>query len=271
MSRTDVRPPAAMDRGAPHGAAWRNPTLWLFLGFVAAMAVQFSYLAGAVAWPLAIAAGVIGRYLGFTVMHEASHRVAHRAGWLNDGLGWVTALPLTLTFPMFRSVHTKHHANTNHPEIDPDLDVGRRPLILRPLWLLAPAFTYRQKFYANGWHKRAWHRTAQIALDVAIVAAIGGSLAAEWGSELVVVAVAPTVITVMILTYCFDLLPHRPYDSTERYHDTRAMPSRVRNVVFLGQNYHLVHHLWNSVPWFRYQRVFAERRDELMAVGARID
>ncbi|MFT7501686.1 MAG: beta-carotene hydroxylase, partial [Gammaproteobacteria bacterium] len=36
-------------------------------------------------------------------------------------------------------------------------------------------------------------------------------------------------------------------------------------------NYHLVHHLWNSVPWYKYQAVFAETRDELAEVGARID
>jgi len=32
-----------------------------------------------------------------------------------------------------------------------------------------------------------------------------------------------------------------------------------------------VHHLWNSVPWYKYQHVFAETRDDLAAVGARVD
>ncbi|NNF69013.1 MAG: beta-carotene hydroxylase, partial [Acidimicrobiia bacterium] len=60
-------------------------------------------------------------------------------------------------------------------------------------------------------------------------------------------------------------------DSTERFYDTRALPGRTLNVLFLGQNYHLVHHLWNSVPWYKYQAVYAETRDDLAAIGARVD
>jgi beta-carotene hydroxylase len=52
--------------------------------------------------------------------------------------------------------------------------------------------------------------------------------------------------------------------------DTRAYGGRVLNVVLLGQSYHLVHHAWNTIAWFRYQRAFADARDELAAMGARV-
>ena len=38
----------------------------------------------------------------------------------------------------------------------------------------------------------------------------------------------------------------------------------------LGQNYHLVHHLWPRVPFYRYGRVFYESREELESHGAEI-
>jgi len=38
----------------------------------------------------------------------------------------------------------------------------------------------------------------------------------------------------------------------------------------LGQNYHLIHHLWTTIPWYRYQRVFRAIRPELEARGSRI-
>ncbi len=42
-------------------------------------------------------------------------------------------------------------------------------------------------------------------------------------------------------------------------------------MVLLGQNYHLIHHAWVTIPWFRYRRVFASVEEELVAMGARID
>ncbi len=37
----------------------------------------------------------------------------------------------------------------------------------------------------------------------------------------------------------------------------------------LGQNYHLLRHVWNTIAWFRYQRAFDAARAELEAMGAR--
>ena len=87
----------------------------------------------------------------------------------------------------------------------------------------------------------------------------------------IVAILVPLLLSLSFLALAFDLIPHLPYDSTERFHDTRALPSRALNVLFLGQNYHLVHHLWNSVPWYKYQQVFNETKDDLAAVGARVD
>jgi fatty acid desaturase len=38
----------------------------------------------------------------------------------------------------------------------------------------------------------------------------------------------------------------------------------------LSQNYHLIHHLWTTIPWYRYQAVFAEIHGALAARGCRI-
>jgi beta-carotene hydroxylase len=269
--RRDIIRPRASHRGAPKVATWQNPTVWLFGAFVVTLAASLSYLWGAVpAWS-AVVFGAVARYLGFTVMHEASHRVAHRDRRLNEFLGWPTALALTVTLPMFRSCHTKHHSYTNQPDIDPDIDVARSPGWLRPLWLLAPLWTYRSRYYARDWartHRQWW---AQLAVDLVIVAAILAAIVTGHTVELLVVFVLPVLVSLAFLAFAFDLVPHLPYDSTERFHDTRALPSRTLNVLFLGQNYHLVHHLWNAVPWYKYQRVFAETRDDLAAVGARVD
>ncbi|MFA9565382.1 MAG: fatty acid desaturase [Acidimicrobiales bacterium] len=262
---------AAEHRGAPSVPVWLNPTIWMFVAFLVTSVASLSYLWGAVPAWAAIALGVLARYLAFTVMHEASHRVAHGSRRVNDFLGWPTGLVLTVTLPMFRSCHTKHHSYTNQPEIDPDFDVGRSPRWLRPLWLVSPLWTYRARYFGLDWAKTQRDRWIQIAVDVVIVAMIVAAIATGHAVDLLVVFVVPLFVSLALLTLAFDLIPHLPYDSTERFHDTRALPSRTLNVLFLGQNYHLVHHLWNSVPWYKYQRVFSETRDDLAAVGARVD
>ncbi|MDJ0740761.1 MAG: fatty acid desaturase, partial [Gammaproteobacteria bacterium] len=123
----------------------------------------------------------------------------------------------------------------------------------------------------NGWAKHRSHRWSQILLDTIIVLGSLAAVATGHAVELLVVFVVPTLLAVGFLGFAFDLLPHHPYDSTERFHDTRNLPSRTLNVLLLGQNYHLIHHLWNTIPWYKYQRVHVETRDDLRAIGARVD
>ncbi|MGI9579361.1 MAG: fatty acid desaturase, partial [Microthrixaceae bacterium] len=243
--------PSAQHRGAPDVRPWANPTNWVFVAFAALTALSLTYLWGVVPLWAAIGAGTLGRYLGFTVLHESSHRTANRSRRVNDAMGWLPGLALTLTMPVFRSCHTKHHSYTNQVGIDPDDDVGRNPRWLRPLWLISPLWTYRGRYFAKRWDKAPRDRWIQIALDGLIVASIIAAVATGHAIELLVVAIVPLFLSLMLLTAAFDLIPHWPYDSTERFYDTRDLPSRTLNWLFLGQNYHLVHHLWNSVPWYR--------------------
>jgi beta-carotene hydroxylase len=85
-----------------------------------------------------------------------------------------------------------------------------------------------------------------------------------------VVWLGPAMVAIVFLAISFDYLPHSPYDSAERYHDTRIYPGRVANVILLGQNYHLIHHLWTTIPWYRYRLVFAAIQPDLEQRGARI-
>jgi beta-carotene hydroxylase len=220
-------------RGVPTIAPWRNPTLWLFVldaGLV--VGGTAGYLSGSLPAWATVAAHSLAFYLGFTVLHESVHRLVHRNRFLNDVLGWPTALVFTVTQTTFRAVHLMHHSQTNDPDQDPDFFVGQGPWWQRPFRVLSPLWEYRTKYYGN----RLWRaRCASVAF----------------------------------LAYTY-YLPHRPYDSRERFLDTRAYGGRVLNVVLLGQNYHLVHHAWNTIAWFRYQRAFDAARAELEAIGARL-
>ncbi len=276
MTTADVAPRPATPprelRGAPDVPLWRNPTAALLVVTVGLVATgTVGHLQGWLPIAGTIVLNSVGMYLGFTVLHEAVHRTGHRNKAVNDAMGWIPGLLLYFTLPMFRTCHSKHHANTNDPENDPDHAVSRQPAWLRVWWLFTTIFNYRRLWYGRRWWRSRRELAVQVVADVLLVFGFVWVGVAGPTSAYAVIHVIPVVIAGMFLFYTFDFLPHYPFDSTERYRDTRIQPGRLRHAILLGQNYHLVHHLWVTIPWYRYRDVFHLLEDDLVAQGARID
>ena len=265
--------PLRVDRtwiGAPAGTLG-NPTAWLLVATLVLLAIgSGGYLTGALPAWAAVAVNAVGIYVGFTPLHEAMHGVAHERRALNGTIGRLAGIPLTVTLPLFRGVHHEHHSHTNDPARDPDLIVARRPRWLLPLWFLGIMVEYRTKFYGH----RLWRTRGQlveaIAMDIVLLGVVVTAARGGWLTPLLVLWLGPAALAVLFLAFAFDFLPHYPYDSDARYLDTRAYPGAALNAVLLGQNYHLIHHLWTTIPWYRYRRVFAATESALRARGCRI-
>ena len=256
--------------GAPAGTL-TNPTMWLLVETYALLGLgTWGHLAGG--WPAwaTIVVNAVAIYVGFTPLHEAMHGVAHASPAVNGVIGRLGGLPLAISLPLFRGVHYEHHSHTNDGARDPDLVVAHRPRALAPLWGLAILHSYRKAFYG----RRLWRDRGQfvevLVVDVAENALIVAALVGGWFGTLAIVWLVPAVLAVVFLAFAFDFLPHYPYDTDARYFDTRIYPGRVLNTVLLGQNYHLIHHLWTTIPWYRYRRVFAATERDLEARGCRI-
>jgi beta-carotene hydroxylase len=257
--------------GAPAGTL-KNPTFWLFVLAMGALALGIAgYLFDQLPVAATIAINATSIYLLFTVMHDSMHRTAHQSRFINDLLGRLSALPLTVTMPLFRAVHYEHHSHTNDPERDPDLIVNRGPRWALLFWCLAIMVEYRRHYFG----RRMWRDRSDlieaIAMECFLLGAIVLAAATGTFATLAIVWLGPALIAVAVLALCFDFLPHYPYTSQERYLDTRIYPGRILNALLLGQNYHLIHHLWTTIPWYRYQRVFGEVEDVLVGRGARIE
>ena len=256
--------------GAPAGTIL-NPTIALAVATVVLFAGGvYGYAVSA--WPvwITIAMNTVAIYLGFTVMHEAMHGVAHRNRRVSTALGRLSAFLLTISFPLFRAAHYEHHSHTNDPSRDPDYLVARGSTWMLPLLCLSVPFEYRRHYYG----RRLWRKPSELAEVVIVDALLIGTIVALSFAGLLtamlVVWIAPVLLALLFLTLTFDYFPHAPYDSTERYLDTRVYPSRVLQLLLLGQNYHLIHHLWTTIPWYRYQRVFEQIRPQLEERNARI-
>jgi beta-carotene hydroxylase len=255
--------------GAPD-SAW-NPTLTLMVVVLAGFAFfGGGLLAGRLSAWLATPALGVCIYWIFTVLHESMHGIAHRNRKLNAGLGRLAGIPLMLPLPLFRAAHLAHHSHTNNPERDPDLMVAKHPTLFRPIWFIWTPIHYRVMVYGGGMLRDRNARFEAFATDAAIVATIVLAVATGHGLLLLQLWVLPSVLAIMLLALAFDLLPHHPHTTRERYYDTRVYPGRILNALLLGQNYHLVHHLWTTIPWYHYARSFESVKADLQARDAPI-
>ena len=71
-----------------------------------------------------------------------------------------------------------------------------------------------------------------------------------------------------MLAWWFDWLPHHGLEDTQSENRYRATRNRVGlewlfTPLMLSQNYHLVHHLHPSVPFYRYLQHVAAQRGRL--------
>jgi len=241
-----------------------NPTLLMFL---VAVAMAIVSTLGYWYWHwvdwCSFVINVVALHLVGTVIHDASHHVAHRDRVINAVLGHGSALMLGFSFPVFTRVHMQHHANVNDPENDPDHFVSTGG----PLWLIAARFFYHEVFFFK---RQLWRKyellewfLARLAVGTIVYIAIQndfiGYIFNFWFSPALVVGLA--------LGLFFDYLPHRPFQERDRWKNARVYPSPILNLLIMGQNYHLIHHLWPSIPWYHYQTAYNATRPLLDAKG----
>jgi len=228
-----------------------NPTLGMFLASIAlAISTTFGYFCWHWYDWCCFGLNFLALHMVGTVIHDACHNVAHRNRTVNALLGHGSALLLCFSFPVFSRVHMQHHANVNDPVNDPDHIVST----WGPLWLINARFMYHEIYF---FRRRLWRRyellewfVARAVLGTIVLTAthfgVLGYVMNFWFIPLALVGFA--------LGIFFDYLPHRPFVERDRWKNARVYPSALLNVLIMGQNYHLIHHLWPSIPWYKYQQ-----------------
>jgi fatty acid desaturase len=223
-------------------------------------------------------------YAHYSLVHESIHgnvvSSPKSLAWINTVVGWIGALGMGAGWPALQRTHLLHHSHTNS-ERDPDIVVKgtfgqllAKWLVMVPMSLL-PMFALR--FINADRYKRlgAILSPAEIAQTSVVtlftwallIAAIATGRLADW----LMLWFLPTRLGILILNIFFQWLPHHPFDSTERYHNTRISLWPTGTLLLLQQNLHLMHHLWPSVPFYNYARLFRALRPVLVAEGSRIE
>lgn len=246
--------------------AW--PTAVLYGGTLALFVVE---ALGFFAWGwspwITVPIGATVTFLMFSVLHEATHHAVSTDTRVNDAFGHLS-MPFVVpwaTYPLLKFIHIEHHRNTNESKsIDPDAWTEG------PWWQLPFRWATVDLWYLVFYLRRIPTRprgevAAELALFAAVMGVFGTLVASGYGAELVWFALVPQRVGLLVLAWWFDYLPHNGLTATSREDKYRATRVRVGGErlltpLFVYQNYHLVHHLHPSIPFYRYVRAW--RRNE---------
>ncbi len=247
--------------------AW--PTLALYAGTLALFALEMVgvLVLGWSPW-VTVPMGTAVTFLMFSVLHEATHHAVGTSERLNAWAGRLS-VPFVApygSFSMIRFIHIEHHRNTNEQKsVDPDAWTSEGPWWQLPFrWLTIDLWYF--VFYLRRIPQRPRGEVAATSVAfVAVLGAFGWLVAAGHGATLAVAFLVPQRLGLGVLAWWFDYLPHHGLPFTGRQDKYRATRIRVggegwMTPLFVYQNYHLVHHLHPSVPFYRYLRAW--RRNE---------
>lgn len=262
--------------------------------------IAFGIVVAAVHWGM-VWAGLTGRiglpwlvlplgfttYAHYTLVHESVHRNifgGHRnLAWIHHLVGWYGSTMLYSSWPLLERTHKHHHSYVNTDK-DPDIYVKRSfaGLVLRNclIWVLqifpfqVLRLVFRDRSLSRGYinageimsdAERVQHYTSNWILVILLWAAV----LSGYGWQVLALYYAPVFIGLQLLTILFQWLPHYPFEDTGRYEATRNTGKTGLNLPFIWQNWHLMHHLWPSVPFYNYERLYTRIRPILEEKGAR--
>ncbi len=248
--------------------AW--PTVLLVVAvFVLFGASTFAYINGELSLGWAIVLNTIASYVSFTPTHDATHHAVSSKRQLNDWIGRVATVlqsPVPF-FRTFRYIHMQHHRFTNDPTHDPDAYVGKGPRWLLPLKWATLDLNYLYYYFKPAvFLKRPKNERRELYLAFLFGAAVFAAVSlAGWLKYYVLLFLIPTRVTALFLAITFDFLPHYPHQACGQDRPFQATSNRVGmewrlTPILLFQNYHLVHHLYPTVPFYRYLKVWQAKR-----------
>lgn len=263
--------------------AWPTLALAVVLPLTLVSVIAFGFVGILPLWACTPLLAVVS-YAHYTLVHESIHgnvvSSPRSLAWINTVVGWVGSLEMGAGWPPLQRTHVLHHSFAN-TERDPDIIVKGTFVQLLVKWLimvpmsLLPMFVMR--FISPDRHKQIGSILSQSEIMqssavtlftlLLLAAAIGTGHFVDW----LCLWFFPTRLGILLLNIFFQWLPHRPFDRTERYHNTRISLWFGGGIALLQQNLHLMHHLWPSVPFYNYARLYRALKPVLRAEGSRIE
>ena len=254
------------------------PTLALLVACYGIWALATTWVAAF--WlPLGIVLTVLAIALHSSLTHEALHGHPFRNAALNEATGFL-CLGLYVPYRRFRDLHLAHHEDSilTDPYDDPETNyMDPAVWVTLPGWvqillrvnntlagrmLLGPAISIHALLRDDWRAMCAGDRTVR---DAWLLQVPGAVPVLAW------VAVSPMPVWAYLLAaYAgFSILKIRTF-LEHRAHERASGRTVVIEdkgplaLIFLNNNFHVVHHMHPGAPWYRLPRMFAENRDRYL-------
>lgn len=213
-------------------------------------------------------------YWYFSVIHDGVHRSIAKNKTINDR---VCQMAISLYAPyasigVFRWAHMEHHRFTNEEDKDPDIWC-HGTFWSMPLRWMTIDFYYGYRALVDdrpAVKKVVKESLPNIVIGLALIALI---IAAGYGWEYLMLWFLPTRLAFVAIGFSFFWLPHAHWpDPKEELRQSKnfTVATAVRvgkewllNPLLQYQNYHLIHHLWPTTPFYNNQKLWQLVEPEL--------
>ena len=212
---------------------------------------------------------VIVFFHGFTLLHECGHGNFSKNERLNTIFGHITSVLCFMPYYSWKYIHTEHHVWAGNLQKDPTLKLIRdyseshkiKNWVIRFVWrawlpLLAlmqhlVLWTYPYELYKAGKTKKT--RNCLISIGILFVSYI-------ILLPMTLKYIIPALIIYLVLVELINFPHHMGTDHTEnklplwkQNEVTRSCyyPPNIASLLFLNFNFHIEHHLFPDLPWFR--------------------
>ena len=228
-------------------------------------------------WAGAIVA-TISTLFAYLPSHEGQHgNISGRQKqwkWLDSLVGHITLIPLAQSHEVLRVTHMKHHAYTNDPELDVDINTKGKH------WWDAAIGVHRGygggqaggsnavKIHAE--RDPAFARGLERGVPVMkLYSVVRLLLVVIYPLETLFLWWLPEKIAFSYLAVYFSWLPHHPMDETGRYKDTRFWQIRLPRYLDQSMQTHVIHHLYPGIPHFDEPKAMEALKPFMVARGVR--
>jgi beta-carotene hydroxylase len=225
-------------------------------------------------WPLVLA-GILPLWAGFLIAcfimavaylpsHEAQHDVYFsrhsRWHWVNELIGQIALIPLALPLSVLRVTHLEHHRHTNDPDLDPDYYMNA-DTVRGALWKAMTKFQPRNDDYARALQRLGTPAAKRALLETLAsrVLYYGILVALAWTGLAIEAALLwclPRLVGLTYTNFFLSWTPHYPAPEQGRYRNTRSFKSAVGHYGSSGMQYHLIHHLYPTIPLHRHRSAY---------------
>jgi len=261
------------------GPAIRDTVVWLGAMVVFA-GLGCLFWGGWLVVPFFLAYGVLYRSAAEGRRHETGHGTAFKTRWMSNAVYQLTSFLVMRDPTVWRWQHTRHHTDTLIVGRDPEI-VAMRPARLAHILgnffglVDVPVALWRMIVHASGrltpeertfvpeTEKHRVFLTARIWLLI-YAATIGASIVS--GSVLPVLLIGGPCIYGAFMEMLYAVTQHSGMGENVLDHrlNTRTIyMNRINRFLYSDMNYHVEHHMFPMVPYYRLAELHEEIKDDL--------